>query len=99
MCVRALGGLRGSWTPAAWGGGCESQQPPLEVVTHRLLIKLDYLSAHWVPMTPTCPENTVYRAWASDPSFSWRRQPKPQAGAQPLWRSSAQLTAGSSPDT
>lgn len=30
---------------------------------------------------------------ASDLSFSWRRQPKPQARAEPLWRSSAQLAA------
>lgn len=49
--------------PCSMGWGCESQEPtPLEVVTHCLLIKLDYLSAFWVRMTPSCPENTVYGA-------------------------------------
>lgn len=80
-------------TPAAWGQGFEPQPPPPhpEVVTHCLLLKLDYLPANWVP---TPPQRTLFMGpGASDLSFSWRRQPKPQARAEPLWRSSAQLAA------
>lgn len=41
-------------TPAAWGQGFEPQPPPPhpEVVTHCLLLKLDYLPANWVPTPP-----------------------------------------------
>ena len=41
-------------------------------------IKLDYLSVYQVPLTPPAQKTLFMRPGASDLSFSWRRQPKPQ---------------------
>lgn len=43
-------------------------------------IKLDYLSVYQVPLTPPAQKTLFMRPGASDLSFSWRRQPKPQRG-------------------
>lgn len=82
------------------GWGCESQQPPLAGVTHRLLIKLDYLSARWVPMTGPPPaqktlfigpgHQTCHLAEGDNPSH--RREPSLCGEAVPSSRRAAVQT-------
>lgn len=72
-------------------------------VTHKspptccLPIKLHNPSAHGIPMTPTCSENPVDGAWGIRPIILLKEATQATASLQ--WRSGAQRTAGTSPDT